>query len=49
MIKKLQENDADIKSILSAMRADSAFDNALLIVMGDHGMTLHGDHGGGVE
>jgi len=49
MIKKLQENDADIKAISSAMRADSAFDNALLIVMGDHGMTLHGDHGGGTS
>ena len=34
---------------LSIMSSDTAFDNALLIVMGDHGMTLHGDHGGGTS
>ena len=49
MEKKLQEIDADIKSVMSIMSSDTAFDNALLIVMGDHGITLHGDHGGGTS
>ena len=29
------------------MAADPAYDRTILIVMGDHGMTLRGDHGGG--
>ena len=47
MRRKIEENDADVKAVVAAMASDDAFDRALLIVMGDHGMTMHGDHGGG--
>ena len=47
MRRKIEENDADIEAVVAAMASDEAFDRALLIVMGDHGMTTHGDHGGG--
>lgn len=47
MRRKIKENDADVKAVVAAMASDDAFDRALLIVMGDHGMTMHGDHGGG--
>ena len=46
MRRKIKENDADVKAVVAAMASDDAFDRALLIVMGDHGMTMHGDHGG---
>ncbi len=38
---KLQEYDGVIKSV-----ADAMDDDTLLVVMGDHGMTASGDHGG---
>ncbi len=47
MRRKIEENDADVKAVVAAMASDEAFDRALLLVMGDHGMTMHGDHGGG--
>ena len=47
MRRKIEENDADVEAVVAAMASDEAFDRALLIVMGDHGMTMHGDHGGG--
>ena len=31
------------------MASNESFDRAVLIVMGDHGMTIHGDHGGGTS
>lgn len=41
MRRKLREVDEDIASIIAEMRPDD-----LLMVMGDHGMTSSGDHGG---
>ena len=49
MRRKVGENDADVRAVISAMSADAKFDKSLLVVMGDHGMTMHGDHGGGTE
>ena len=47
MRRKVSENDADVRAVVAAMSSDAGFDKTMLIVMGDHGMTLHGDHGGG--
>ena len=49
MARKLDENDADVRAVSSVMASNEAFDRAVLIVMGDHGMTIHGDHGGGTS
>jgi phosphatidylinositol glycan class O len=46
MARKLEEYDADIRTMIAAMKADQSFNSTLLIVMGDHGMTKNGDHGG---
>ena len=47
MRTKLAQNDVDIENIIDAMRSDERFENSLLLVFGDHGMTDNGDHGGG--
>jgi phosphatidylinositol glycan class O len=47
MARKLGENDGDIRAVAAAMAADEAYNRTLLVVMGDHGMTTEGDHGGG--
>ncbi|KAK3257469.1 hypothetical protein CYMTET_33452 [Cymbomonas tetramitiformis] len=51
MAAKLAETNALIEKVVQTMEGDSgvggAYHNALLVVMGDHGQTMHGDHGGG--
>ena len=47
MARKLDENNADIRTVTAVMASEEGFNRSLLIVMGDHGMTKHGDHGGG--
>ena len=49
MYEKLRQMNTVIESILQYMvkEAAGAYEDALLIVMGDHGQTLYGDHGGG--
>ena len=49
MASKLDENDADVRAVSAMMASNESFDRAVLIVMGDHGMTIHGDHGGGTS
>jgi phosphatidylinositol glycan class O len=49
MARKLEETNADIKAAASMIAADEAFDRTLFIVMGDHGMTTDGDHGGSTQ
>lgn len=44
MTAKLREMDAALRSIVRELP-----DDALLVVMGDHGMTASGDHGGDSE
>lgn len=46
MARKLEESNADIKAIAAILAADETFDRTLFVVMGDHGMTTDGDHGG---
>ena len=47
MEDKLRENDQDVRDIVETLRADARFAETLFFVFGDHGMTDHGDHGGG--
>ncbi len=47
MRRKLAENDADVRRVVASMERSDAYDDAMLLVFGDHGMTLAGDHGGG--
>ncbi|KAJ5079562.1 phosphatidylinositol glycan [Anaeramoeba ignava] len=42
MIKKLEEFNQAIKDVIKIMD-----DSTLLFIFGDHGITIHGDHGGG--
>ena len=46
MRRKLAENDADVRRVVASMERSDAYDDAMLLVFGDHGMTLAGDHGG---
>ena len=46
MSRKLDEIDTDVKNVAAALEADEIFDRTILIVLGDHGMTDRGDHGG---
>ncbi|KAH6778295.1 Alkaline-phosphatase-like family protein [Perilla frutescens var. frutescens] len=51
MIEKLEQYNEVIKKVVGALESQSApgglHENTLLLVMGDHGQTLNGDHGGG--
>ena len=40
MARKLDENDADIRTVAATMAAEEGFDRSLLIVMGDHGRVV---------
>ena len=51
MRAKLAETDALIGRLVARLEAEGGpggqHENTLLLVMGDHGQTMHGDHGGG--
>eukprot|EP00898_Chlorokybus_atmophyticus_P006301 jgi/Chlat1/6672/Chrsp49S06156 len=48
MTAKLEQMNRDVVSLLRGHgHALGMHENTLLVVMGDHGQTLHGDHGGG--
>ncbi|KAL8142462.1 hypothetical protein V2J09_015494 [Rumex salicifolius] len=51
MIQKLEQYNNILKDVVEAMESQSGpgelHENTLLLVMGDHGQTLNGDHGGG--
>jgi hypothetical protein len=49
MAAKLAELDAVVLATAAALAADASHEATLLIVMGDHGMTWQGDHGGGSD
>ena len=43
---KLAQMDAQAASVVEALASDAAHDGTLLLLLGDHGMTWAGDHGG---
>lgn len=51
MIQKLEQYNNILENVVEALESQSGPDelheNTLLLVMGDHGQTLNGDHGGG--
>ncbi|XWS10689.1 hypothetical protein CRYUN_Cryun38cG0019100 [Craigia yunnanensis] len=51
MIEKLEQYNTVLEKVIEALQEQSGpgelHENSLLIVMGDHGQTLNGDHGGG--
>ncbi|KAE8704275.1 hypothetical protein F3Y22_tig00110458pilonHSYRG00397 [Hibiscus syriacus] len=51
MIEKLEQYNAVLEKVIEELQNQSGsgklHENSLLIVMGDHGQTLNGDHGGG--
>ncbi|XVF79533.1 hypothetical protein PTKIN_Ptkin14bG0230600 [Pterospermum kingtungense] len=51
MIEKLEQYNTVLEQVIEALQKQSGpgelHENSLLIVMGDHGQTLNGDHGGG--
>ncbi|XP_020102346.1 GPI ethanolamine phosphate transferase 3 isoform X3 [Ananas comosus] len=51
MIKKLEQYNSILESVVDVLknlsRPGGLHENTYLIVMGDHGQTLNGDHGGG--
>ncbi|GAV85690.1 Phosphodiest domain-containing protein [Cephalotus follicularis] len=51
MIEKLEQYDGILEKVIEVLRNKSGpgglHENTLLLVMGDHGQTLNGDHGGG--
>lgn len=51
MIEKLEQYDTILERVIEALENQSGpgnlHENTLLLVMGDHGQTLNGDHGGG--
>ncbi|KAJ7568154.1 hypothetical protein O6H91_01G020900 [Diphasiastrum complanatum] len=51
MVEKLEQYNAIIEKVISLLRdlskPGSPHEDTLLIIMGDHGQTLNGDHGGG--
>lgn len=51
MIEKLEQYNEVIKKVVATLESQSGpgglHENTLLLVMGDHGQTLNGDHGGG--
>ncbi|XP_059075595.1 uncharacterized protein LOC131074124 isoform X2 [Cryptomeria japonica] len=53
MIEKLEQYDDVLEKVVSILKNHSEpgglHENTMLIVMGDHGQTLNGDHGGGTN
>lgn len=47
MTEKLQQMDKHIGAVLDFMLSSNEFDDTLLLIAGDHGQTMGGDHGGG--
>ncbi|XP_075651995.1 uncharacterized protein LOC142622418 isoform X1 [Castanea sativa] len=51
MIEKLEQYNAILEKVIELLESQSGpggvHENTLLLVMGDHGQTLNGDHGGG--
>ncbi|XP_061989871.1 uncharacterized protein LOC133708427 [Rosa rugosa] len=51
MIEKLEQYNTVLQNVVEALESQSApgglHENTLLLVMGDHGQTVNGDHGGG--
>ncbi|KAK9143069.1 hypothetical protein Syun_012469 [Stephania yunnanensis] len=51
MIEKLEQYNAILEKVVEVLKNQSGpgglHENTLLLVMGDHGQTLNGDHGGG--
>ncbi|KAL9260144.1 GPI ethanolamine phosphate transferase 3-like protein [Drosera capensis] len=51
MIQKLEQYNKILETVIGALKDQSKpgglHENTLLVVMGDHGQTLNGDHGGG--
>ncbi|KAH7290765.1 hypothetical protein KP509_30G062700 [Ceratopteris richardii] len=51
MVEKLDQYNKVVEDVISTLQNESAcgrlHDDTLLLVMGDHGQTLNGDHGGG--
>lgn len=51
MIQKLEQYNDILEKVIEALKSQSGFgglhENTFLIVMGDHGQTTNGDHGGG--
>lgn len=51
MIEKLEQYNGILEKVVEALESQSGpgglHENTLLLVMGDHGQTLNGDHGGG--
>ncbi|KAI4335126.1 hypothetical protein L6164_013802 [Bauhinia variegata] len=51
MIEKLEQYNNILKRVIEVLESQSGpggvHENTLLVVMGDHGQTLNGDHGGG--
>ncbi|KAL3835129.1 hypothetical protein ACJIZ3_009865 [Penstemon smallii] len=51
MIEKLEQYNELIKKVVGVLESQSGpgglHENTMLLVMGDHGQTLNGDHGGG--
>ncbi|KAH0991617.1 hypothetical protein GBA52_003100, partial [Prunus armeniaca] len=51
MIEKLEQYNSILQKVVEALEIQSApgglHENTLLLVMGDHGQTVNGDHGGG--
>lgn len=51
MIQKLEQYNQILEGVIDTLRSLSkpggTHENTLLLVMGDHGQTLNGDHGGG--
>lgn len=51
MIEKLEQYNEILKKVVGVLQSHSGagglHENTMLLVMGDHGQTLNGDHGGG--
>jgi phosphatidylinositol glycan class O len=51
MIQKLEQYNRILEDVIDTLKSLSTsggpHENTLLLVMGDHGQTLNGDHGGG--
>ncbi|CAM8932811.1 unnamed protein product [Rhodiola kirilowii] len=51
MVEKLDQYNAVLEKVIEILESQSGLgglhENSLLLVMGDHGQTLNGDHGGG--
>ena len=46
MAAKLAQMDAQLASVVDTLAADASHGDTLLLLLGDHGMTWAGDHGG---